>query len=134
MRLLSGRRSIHLWFPWPAPNCKLRSGPGGHERGLRSLAQPPDGAQPMLSRTRKLLESTVENYIASDGLTRGAAIAFYSVTSLIPVLLIVIAIAGVFFGESAAGRRCERTRHAHWDRQRQAHSRSNRKRLRQRLQ
>jgi membrane protein len=56
----------------------------------------------MLSRTRKLLESTVENYIASDGLTRGAAIAFYSVTSLIPVLLIVIAIAGVVFGESAA--------------------------------
>ena len=56
----------------------------------------------MLSRTRKLFESTVENYIASDGLTRGAAIAFYSVTSLIPVLVIVIAIAGVIFGESAA--------------------------------
>ena len=56
----------------------------------------------MLSRTRKLLESTVENYIASDGLTRGAAIAFYSVTSLIPVLVIVIAVAGVAFGESAA--------------------------------
>ena len=56
----------------------------------------------MLSRTRKLLENTVENYIASDGLTRGAAIAFYSVTSLIPVLVIVIAIAGVVFGESAA--------------------------------
>ena len=56
----------------------------------------------MLRRTRRLLESTVENYVASDGLTRGAAIAFYSVTSLIPVLVIVIAIAGVFFGESAA--------------------------------
>jgi membrane protein len=56
----------------------------------------------MLARTRKILESTVENYIDSDSLTRGAAIAFYSVTSLIPVLVIVIAIAGLVFGEGAA--------------------------------
>jgi membrane protein len=55
-----------------------------------------------LSRTRKILESTVETYISSDSLTRGAAIAFYSVTSLIPVLVIVIAIAGLVFGEGAA--------------------------------
>ena len=47
----------------------------------------------MLNRTRKILGSTVANYIASDSLTRGAAIAFYSVTSLVPVLVIVIAIA-----------------------------------------
>jgi membrane protein len=59
-------------------------------------------AQRILNRTRKILESTVENYIASDSLTRGAAIAFYSVTSLIPVLVIVIAIAGLAFGEGAA--------------------------------
>ena len=56
----------------------------------------------MLSRTRRILENTVENYIASDSLTRGAAIAFYSVTSLIPVLVIVIAIAGLAWGEDAA--------------------------------
>jgi membrane protein len=56
----------------------------------------------MLNRTRKILESTVENYIASDSLTRGAAIAFYSVTSLVPVLVIVIAIAGLAFGEDTA--------------------------------
>ena len=56
----------------------------------------------MLNRTRRILEDTVENYIASDSLTRGAAIAFYSVTSLIPVLVIVIAIAGLAFGEEAA--------------------------------
>jgi membrane protein len=59
-------------------------------------------ASRILSRTHKILESTVEIYIASDSLTRGAAIAFYSVTSLIPVLLIVIAIAGLAFGEGAA--------------------------------
>jgi membrane protein len=56
----------------------------------------------MLSRTRRILETTVENYIASDSLTRGAAIAFYGVTSLIPVLVIVIAIAGLAWGEDAA--------------------------------
>ena len=34
--------------------------------------------------------------------SRGAAIAFYAVTSVAPVLLIVIAIAGIVFGEEAA--------------------------------
>ena len=58
--------------------------------------------QRMLNRTRKILENTAEYYIASDSLTRGAAIAFYSVTSLIPVLVIIIAIAGLAFGEGAA--------------------------------
>ncbi len=56
----------------------------------------------MFNRTRRILESTVENYIASDSLTRGAAIAFYGVTSLIPVLVIVTAIAGLAWGEEAA--------------------------------
>ena len=56
----------------------------------------------MLKRTRKILEDTAQNYIESDSLTRGAAIAFYSVTSIIPVLVIVIAIAGLAFGEEAA--------------------------------
>jgi len=56
----------------------------------------------MFTRMRRILETTVENYIVSDSLTRGAAIAFYSVTSLIPVLVIVIAIAGLVLGEDAA--------------------------------
>jgi membrane protein len=56
----------------------------------------------MFNRTRRILESTVENYISSDSLTRGAAIAFYGVTSLIPVLVIVTAIAGLAWGEEAA--------------------------------
>ena len=37
-----------------------------------------------------------------EALTRGAAMAFYTVTSLAPILLIVIAIAGLFFGRDAA--------------------------------
>src|SRR5579871_6812236 len=55
-----------------------------------------------LEHIRQILRSTIENYSASESLTRGAAIAFYAVTSLIPVLVMVVAIAGLVFGETAA--------------------------------
>ena len=73
-----------------------------HQSDMRLFAQPWGHARRILVRTGNILESTAANYIASDSLTRGAAIAFYSVTSLIPVLVIVIAIAGLAFGEGAA--------------------------------
>ena len=41
-------------------------------------------------------------FIDDEALTRGAAIAFYTVTSIGPVLFIVVAIAGLAFGEDAA--------------------------------
>lgn len=50
----------------------------------------------------ELLRDTIFAYIADEALTRGAAIAFYTVTSLSPVLLIVVAIAGIVFGQQAA--------------------------------
>ncbi|MBV9248762.1 MAG: YihY/virulence factor BrkB family protein [Acetobacteraceae bacterium] len=46
-------------------------------------------------------ESSVA-FIDDEALTRGAAIAFYTVTSIGPVLFIVVAIAGLAFGEDAA--------------------------------
>ena len=46
-------------------------------------------------------QSTVA-FIDDEALTRGAAIAFYTVTSIGPVLFIVVAIAGLVFGEDAA--------------------------------
>lgn len=49
-----------------------------------------------------LLEQTVISFIEDEALSRGAAIAFYATTSLAPVLLIVIAIAGIVFGHDAA--------------------------------
>jgi membrane protein len=56
-----------------------------------------------LSRSgRAGLSSTPGGFIADDALSRGAAIAFYTATSLAPVLLIVIAIAGLVFGQDAA--------------------------------
>lgn len=50
----------------------------------------------------RLLKSTVMGFIDDEALSRGAAIALYTVTSLAPVLLIVIAIAGLVFGQEAA--------------------------------
>ena len=48
-----------------------------------------------------ILKSAVEGYIAHGAFSRGAAIAFYVVTSLAPVLLIVVAVAGLVFGQEA---------------------------------
>ena len=56
----------------------------------------------MLSAAWKMLKETVLAFIDDGALSRGAAIAFYTVTSIAPVLLIVIAIAGLAFGRNAA--------------------------------
>src|SRR5689334_4076920 len=56
----------------------------------------------MLLATWKMIKDTVLSFIEDEALTRGAAIAFYTVTSVAPVLLIVIAIAGLVFGRDAA--------------------------------
>jgi len=45
---------------------------------------------------------SAEAFIDDGALSRGAAIAFYAVTSIGPVLLIVVAVAGLAFGEDAA--------------------------------
>jgi membrane protein len=49
-----------------------------------------------------MLKDTVLAFINDEALSRGAAVAFYTVTSIAPVLLIVIAIAGLAFGRDAA--------------------------------
>ena len=56
----------------------------------------------MFSAAWKMLKDTVLAFINDEALSRGAAIAFYTVTSIAPVLLIVIAIAGLAFGQEAA--------------------------------
>ena len=56
----------------------------------------------MISAVFKMLKDTVLSFIDDEVLSRGAAIAFYTVTSIAPVLLIVIAIAGLVFGQDAA--------------------------------
>jgi membrane protein len=56
----------------------------------------------MISTPWKMFKDTVSAFINDGALSRGAAIAFYTVTSIAPVLLIVIAIAGLAFGKEAA--------------------------------
>ena len=56
----------------------------------------------MLKNAGTLLKETLASFIEDDALSRGASMAFYAVTSLAPILLIVAAIAGLFFGEDAA--------------------------------
>jgi membrane protein len=56
----------------------------------------------MFSAAWKMLKETVLAFIKDEALSRGAAIAFYTVTSIAPILLIVIAIAGLAFGRDAA--------------------------------
>jgi len=49
-----------------------------------------------------LAKDTVFAFVEDEALGRGAAIAFYTVTSIAPLLLIVVAIAGLVFGQDAA--------------------------------
>lgn len=56
----------------------------------------------MFTEAWKMIKDTVLSFIEDSALSRGAAIAFYTVTSIAPVLLIVVAIAGLVFGREAA--------------------------------
>jgi membrane protein len=49
-----------------------------------------------------LLKNTLAEFSADQAVSRGAAIAFYTITSLAPVLVIIIGIAGLAFGHKAA--------------------------------
>ena len=56
----------------------------------------------MRSRIWKLVKGTFAAFIEDGALSQGAAIAYYTIFSLAPVLIIVIAVAGLAFGRDAA--------------------------------
>ncbi len=56
----------------------------------------------MLADARRLLTAAVMGWWADNAMSLGAAIAFYTVFSLAPMLLAVIAVAGLVFGQEAA--------------------------------
>ena len=56
----------------------------------------------MLRLAWSRLKNTVGGDIEDDALSRGAAIAYYTVFAIAPVLVIVISIAGLVYGEEAA--------------------------------
>lgn len=56
----------------------------------------------MIAGTWMLIKDTFSGFIEHEDLTRGAAIAYYTIFSIAPLLIIVIAIAGLVFGHDAA--------------------------------
>jgi membrane protein len=56
----------------------------------------------MFARAWLFVNDCVQAFIDDGALSRGASIAFYAATSLGPVLLVVVGIAGLAFGEAAA--------------------------------
>ncbi|TIT72419.1 MAG: YihY/virulence factor BrkB family protein, partial [Mesorhizobium sp.] len=56
----------------------------------------------VFEEARVLLTQSVAGYLDDNALSHGAAMAFYAATSLAPVLLIVVAIAGIVIGNDAA--------------------------------
>src|SRR3954465_14298259 len=55
-----------------------------------------------LSAAWRLLRDTLSGFIEDEALSWGASIAYYTLFSIAPVLLVVIAIAGLGFGREAA--------------------------------
>ncbi len=58
----------------------------------------------MTARVRifDVLRDAAQGFVEDKAMTRGAAIAFYLVTSLAPTTMIVVAVAGLIFGQDAA--------------------------------
>jgi membrane protein len=55
----------------------------------------------MLRKAWALARDTAEGFVADEAMTRGAAIACYSMFSIAPLLVVAVAIAGLAFGEEA---------------------------------
>ncbi|TGV64217.1 YihY/virulence factor BrkB family protein, partial [Mesorhizobium sp. M00.F.Ca.ET.158.01.1.1] len=58
--------------------------------------------RPLITDTWNLVRESAVGFVNDNALSLGAAIAFYATTSLAPILLIVVAIAGLAFGHEAA--------------------------------
>jgi membrane protein len=56
----------------------------------------------LLTATAALFKDAARNWLKDYAQSMGAALAFYTIFSIAPLLLIVIAIAGFFFGQDAA--------------------------------
>jgi uncharacterized BrkB/YihY/UPF0761 family membrane protein len=50
----------------------------------------------------RLIKTTIENWIAHKDARQGAALAYYSVFSVGPLMVIAVGIAGLAFGQDAA--------------------------------
>lgn len=71
---------------------------------MATMAPPSEQLAPrtMLGRIWLLLRLTGEGFVEDGAWSRGASIAYFTVFSLAPTLLVVIAVAGLVFGQDAA--------------------------------
>ncbi|CAN5869355.1 YihY/virulence factor BrkB family protein [soil metagenome] len=81
----------------PAPTPAPLGGPPASEK-----AEPPERPHSFLGKIWLLLRLTGEGFVADDAWSRGASIAYFTLFSVAPTLLVVIAIAGLVFGQDAA--------------------------------
>lgn len=56
----------------------------------------------MIGKIARLIKESIAAFIDDEALSHGAAIAYYTIFAIAPVLLIAIAIAGLAFGQAAA--------------------------------
>lgn len=62
----------------------------------------PDTPPSLVQRIRLVIVGSVQEWVDQRAASKGAALAFYTVFSMAPILILVIAIAGAIFGEKAA--------------------------------
>src|SRR3954462_5105003 len=58
----------------------------------------------MFGKAWTVVKETVNGFLADEAVSRGAAIAYFTLFSIAPLLVIIIAIAGLVFGQDAAQR------------------------------
>jgi membrane protein len=94
-----------IWTAGPKPGrlrfTKAGKRPKFQDVGLFGIRK---GARVRFERLHpwRLLKEGFTAFIDDNALTRGAAIAFYAVTAMAPVLFIATAVAGLFLGPAAA--------------------------------
>ncbi len=52
-------------------------------------------------KLRKMIQELVSNWSDHDASTQSAALAFYTIISLAPLLVVIVAVAGAIFGADA---------------------------------
>jgi membrane protein len=57
--------------------------------------------KPILKNSIKILKDTFSGFIEDKGLKLSASLAYYTIFSMAPLLLLIISLAGVFFGKDA---------------------------------
>jgi membrane protein len=60
------------------------------------------GAPPRIKTIESLLKDTIGDWLDDRAMSLAASLAFYTVLSLAPLLIVAVSVAGLVFGEAAA--------------------------------